>query len=74
VGVGTPALGSHAFTTVRRLMSDQWDDEGGAAPGGGGNDDDWDEGEEPLETEVEGGFDDPEGESDDEDWSEGEEG
>ena len=54
-------------------MGDQWDDEGiGDAAPAGGTDDDWDEGEEPLETELEDGFDDPDGESDDEDWDEGE--
>jgi hypothetical protein len=56
-------------------MSDQWDDEGfgGATPGGGGTEDDWDEGEQSLETESEGGFDDPASESDD-DWDGGDEG
>jgi len=73
VGVAARALGSHAFTTVRRLMSDLWKEErlGGAASGESG-DDEWDGGDEDVEGGLEDGFDDPEGELEDEDWSESE--
>ena len=54
-------------------MSDLWKEErlGGAASVQSGEDE-WGDGDEDVEGDLEGGFDDPEGELDDEDWSESE--